>query len=56
VNVVTDYGVVRIKVSRVNGRILHVAPEFDDCRKLAMEKNVPLQRVIAEAMRNYEAK
>jgi uncharacterized protein (TIGR00299 family) protein len=56
VNVATDYGVVRIKVSRVNGRILHVAPEFDDCRKLAMEKNVPLQRVIAEAMRNYEAK
>jgi uncharacterized protein (TIGR00299 family) protein len=56
VNVATDYGVVRIKVSRVNGRILHVAPEFDDCRKLAVEKNVPLQRVIAEAMRNYEAK
>jgi uncharacterized protein (TIGR00299 family) protein len=56
VNVATDYGVVRVKVSRVNGRILHVAPEFDDCRKLAVEKNVPLQRVIAEAMRNYEAK
>jgi uncharacterized protein (TIGR00299 family) protein len=56
VSVSTDYGVVRVKVSRVNGRILHVAPEFDDCRKLAVEKNVPLQRVIAEAMRNYEAK
>jgi len=56
VNVATDYGDVRVKVSRVNGRILHVAPEFDDCRKLAVEKNVPLQRVIAEAMRNYEAK
>jgi uncharacterized protein (TIGR00299 family) protein len=54
VNVATDYGDVRIKVSRVNGRILHVAPEYDDCRKLAVEKNVPLQKVIAEAMRNYE--
>ncbi len=54
VNVATDYGDVRIKVSRVNGRILHVAPEYDDCRKLAVEKNVPLQRVIAEAMRSYE--
>jgi len=54
VNVATEFGDVRIKVSRVNGRILHVAPEYDDCRKLAVEKNVPLQRVIAEAMRRYE--
>jgi len=46
---------VRIKISRVNGRILHVAPEYDDCRKLAVEKNIPLQRVISEALRAYEA-
>ena len=55
VNVATDFGEVRIKVSRVNGRILHVAPEYDDCRKLAIEKNVPLQRIISEALRAYEA-
>src|ERR1700736_2471334 len=55
VSVATNYGDVRIKISRVNGRILHVAPEYDDCRKLAVEKNVPLQRVISEALRAYEA-
>jgi uncharacterized protein (TIGR00299 family) protein len=55
VNVHTQFGDVRIKLSRVNGRILHVAPEFDDCRKLAVEKNVPLQRVFNEAMRSYDA-
>jgi uncharacterized protein (TIGR00299 family) protein len=55
VSVLTNYGDVRIKISRVNGRILHVAPEYDDCRKLAVEKNVPLQRVISEALRAYEA-
>jgi uncharacterized protein (TIGR00299 family) protein len=54
VNVATDFGDVRIKVSRVNGRILHVAPEYEDCRRLAVERNVPLQKVIAEAMRRYE--
>jgi len=54
VNVRTQYGDVRIKLSRVNGRILHVAPEFEDCRKLAVEKNVPLQRVISDALRAYE--
>jgi uncharacterized protein (TIGR00299 family) protein len=54
VSVSTTYGQVRIKLSRVNGRILHVSPEFDDCRKLAVEKNVPLQQVINEALRRYQ--
>jgi pyridinium-3,5-bisthiocarboxylic acid mononucleotide nickel chelatase len=52
----TSFGDVHIKLSRVNGRILHVAPEYDDCRKLALEKNVPLQRVISEALSRYESK
>jgi pyridinium-3,5-bisthiocarboxylic acid mononucleotide nickel chelatase len=55
VKVTTSFGEVRVKLSRVNGRILHVSPEYDDCRKLAEEKNVPLQRVINEALRSYES-
>jgi len=55
VKVTTSFGEVRVKLSRVNGRILHVSPEYDDCRKLAEEKNVPLQRVINEALRRYES-
>jgi len=54
VSVSTAYGDVRIKLSRVNGHILHVSPEFEDCRKLAVEKNVPLQQVINEALRRYQ--
>lgn len=55
VRVSTKFGDVSIKLSRVNGHILHVAPEFEDCRKLAVEKNVPLQQVINDAMRSYES-
>ena len=54
VEVATAFGNVRIKVSRMNGKVLHVAPEFEDCRKLAVEKKVPLQRVMAEAMKKFE--
>jgi len=54
VSVTTSLGDVRIKVSRVNGHIRHAVPEYEDCRKLADEKNVPLQTVIAEALREYE--
>src|SRR5258708_27594371 len=55
VKVTTSFGEVRVKLSRVNGRVLHVSPEYDDCRKLAEEKNVPLQRVINEALRVYDS-
>ena len=55
VNVSTSYGDVRIKLSRLNGHILHVAPEYDDCRRLAVEKQVPLQQVISAALRTYDA-
>jgi pyridinium-3,5-bisthiocarboxylic acid mononucleotide nickel chelatase len=55
VNVSTSYGSVRIKLSRSNGHILHATPEYDDCRKLAVEKQVPLQQVISEALRSYQA-
>jgi len=54
VSVHTQFGDVRVKLSRLNGRILHVAPEFDDCRKLAVEKNIPLQQIIGEAVRAYK--
>lgn len=43
----TRYGKVRIKVSADGA----YAPEYDDCRKLALEAAVPLKTVIAEA--NY---
>jgi len=54
VSVHTQFGDVRVKISRVNGHIRHAAPEFEDCKKLAEEKNVPLHQVMDEAKRNFE--
>lgn len=56
VPVATSFGEVRMKVARVNGRIEHASPEFDDCRKLAEEQNVPLHRVMEEALRQWAAR
>jgi uncharacterized protein (TIGR00299 family) protein len=52
----TTFGEVRIKVARLNGHIRQASPEFEDCRKLAEAKNVPLQRVMDEAMRTWSDK
>ncbi len=45
----TIYGKVRIKVSKRGEEILTATPEYDDCRKVAEEKQVPLKQVIEEA-------
>ncbi len=50
----TRFGEVRIKVARLNGIVRQASPEFDDCRKLAEEKNVPLVEIMEEALRNWK--
>jgi uncharacterized protein (TIGR00299 family) protein len=54
VKVHTQYGDVHVKLARINGSVRHIAPEYEDCRRLASEKNVPLQQVINEALRSFE--
>ncbi len=49
----TPYGTVAMKVSRLAGRVLHYAPEFDDCRRLAVEKDVSLKEVQNAAIHAY---
>lgn len=44
----TRYGVVRIKRSKLNGKIIKTKPEYDDCKKLAEENEVPLKEVYGE--------
>ncbi len=53
VTVETAYGTVQVKVARRDGKVLNAAPEFDDCRRLATEKSVPLKQVIAAAEAAY---
>jgi uncharacterized protein (TIGR00299 family) protein len=55
VTVTTTFGDVRMKVASVNGHIRQATPEYEDCRRLAVEKNVPLQTVISEAVKTYGA-
>ena len=54
VPVETPLGVIRMKVARLNGRVLNAAPEYDDCRRIAAEKNVPLKQVLVEAVLQFQ--
>ena len=46
----TEYGEVRCKVSAYDGKIVSITPEYEDCRRLAEVKNVPLKAIWQEAL------
>ncbi|MFA5078111.1 MAG: nickel pincer cofactor biosynthesis protein LarC [Dehalococcoidia bacterium] len=41
----SSYGKVRVKVKRFEDDIVSIAPEYDECKKIAAEKRVPLRDV-----------
>lgn len=49
VTVEMPLGPVRMKLAKLNGRLLNAAPEYEDCQRLAREKSVPLKQVLADA-------
>jgi uncharacterized protein (TIGR00299 family) protein len=51
--VITPWGEVRMKVAHLEGAVSHYAPEYEDCRRLAVEHQVPLKTVMQEAIRLY---
>ena len=46
VTVTTGLGKVAVKVQRLDGKSVSVAPEYDDCRRIAIDRDIPLQDVL----------
>jgi pyridinium-3,5-bisthiocarboxylic acid mononucleotide nickel chelatase len=46
----TPYGQVSVKIGKLDGRVIQTAPEYESCKKLAEEKNVPLKAVYEAAL------
>jgi uncharacterized protein (TIGR00299 family) protein len=55
IEVETAYGKVRVKVGRLSGAVINVAPEFEDCRQAAERQGVPLKEVMAAALSAFRA-
>ena len=50
IEVDTAYGKVRMKIGRLGGQVVNVAPEFEDCRQAAERAGVVLKEVMAAAL------
>jgi uncharacterized protein (TIGR00299 family) protein len=47
----TKYGKIRFKLAKWEGKVVNLSPEYEDCKRLALEKRVPLKEVFEEAKR-----
>ena len=45
IGISTSLGNVQVKVKRLEGKTVSVAPEYEDCRRIAIEKDMTLQDV-----------
>jgi uncharacterized protein (DUF111 family) len=50
VEVPTPWGPVRVKVAERAGRVIHAAPEHEDCAALARAADVPVAEVRGRAL------
>ncbi len=55
VQVDTPWGPVRIKLGEQDGRLVTAGPEYEDCRRLAEENEVPLREVFAAAQQAFRS-
>ena len=53
VKIQTRYGEVKVKVAKRDGKVLNVAPEYEDCQRLASKTGVPLKQVMIAAQAAY---
>ncbi len=45
----TKYGEVRVKIGYYNGKVASISPEYEDCKRIAIEKKVAMKEVYEEA-------
>ena len=50
ITVGTEYGAVQVKIAHAADGTVNVAPEYDDCRRIARERGVPLKVVYQAAI------
>jgi len=49
VEVETPYGIIGVKVAKLGGKVMTASPEYENCRRLALESDVPLKEVYTAA-------
>ncbi|MBT4374852.1 MAG: nickel pincer cofactor biosynthesis protein LarC [Nitrospina sp.] len=49
--IMTVFGKVRVKIGGLDKTTRTISPEYEDCRKIALKKEIPIQRVYDEVLK-----
>ena len=49
--IMTPFGKVRVKIGGLDKSTQTISPEYEDCRKIALKKEIPVKRVYDEALK-----
>jgi hypothetical protein len=44
----TAYGLIKIKIGKLDGKTVQATPEFEDCKKAALKKKLPVKKIYDE--------
>ena len=53
VEVETKFGRITVKVGKIGADVVNIKPEFEVCKRIAIENNAPLKIVVEEAKNAY---
>jgi uncharacterized protein (TIGR00299 family) protein len=51
----TKYGKMRFKLARWEGKVVNFSPEYEDCKRLSLEKGIPIKEIFEEARKEAAA-
>lgn len=52
----TPYGKVKIKTAKLKGKIINTTPEYEDCKRIAEQRNIPLKQVYQKILQYSDSK
>ena len=50
----TSWGPVKIKIGKLNGKVVQVSPEYEECKKISLKRKVSVKTIYEEA--HFQAK
>ena len=49
----TEWGKVRVKIAKSGDKIINIAPEYEDCKKISLENNIPIKEVYNRVLSTF---
>jgi hypothetical protein len=53
VDIDTEWGTVKVKVGKLDGKLMNIAPEFEDCKAIAARYKVPLKTIHQQVLQSF---